>query len=67
MKNPPEISARLNLSVDETALALGISSRLVRYMLARKELPVVRIGRRVLIPSDALADWNRRRTEAAGL
>ncbi len=50
----------LNLSVDEAAAALGISSRTVRTLIARKELPVVRIGiRRVLLPWAALAAWNR--------
>ena len=46
----------LNLSIDEAASALGVSSRTVRYMVARKELPVVRIGRRVLVSWEALVD-----------
>lgn len=56
---------RLNLSVDEAAAALGVSSRLLRSFIARGELPVVRIARRVLIPYEALAEWNRQHSTEA--
>jgi excisionase family DNA binding protein len=52
---------RLNLSVDEAALSLGISSRLCRTLVASGELPSHRIGRRVLISFETLAAWNRKR------
>jgi excisionase family DNA binding protein len=56
---------RLNLSVDEAASSLGISSRLCRTLIARGELPSHRIGRRVLISFEELAAWNRVRAGTA--
>jgi len=56
-RNPE--SFRLNLGVDETAAALGVSARTVRSLIARNELPVVRIGRRVLIRVERLDEFVR--------
>jgi excisionase family DNA binding protein len=41
---------RPTLTVEETANLLGISRWLVQQAVRRGELPVVRIGRRILIP-----------------
>lgn len=41
---------RPTLTVEETASLLGISRWLVQQAVRRGELPVVRIGRRILIP-----------------
>lgn len=41
---------RPTLTVQETAELLGISRWLVQQAVRRGELPVVRIGRRILIP-----------------
>lgn len=41
---------RPTLTVEETARLLGISRWLVQQAVRRGELPVVRIGRRILIP-----------------
>ncbi len=59
----PEVSPRLALNVDEAAAALHVSPRTVRKLIANRDLPVVRIGRRVLLPHDRLAEWIRSRTE----
>ena len=44
----------------EAAEALGICLRQLDYMIERGELPVRRIGRRVLIPRAALEQFVRR-------
>jgi excisionase family DNA binding protein len=38
----------------------GISATTVRRLIAAGELPIVRLGRRVLIEEKALADWVER-------
>jgi excisionase family DNA binding protein len=44
------LTARPTLTVQETADLLGISRWLVQQAVRRGELPVLRIGRRILIP-----------------
>lgn len=61
IRHPQRYEYRLNLSVDEAAAALGVSPRTVRGLIARHDLPVHRIGRRVLVPLEQLAVWNRER------
>jgi excisionase family DNA binding protein len=51
------LSERLALSVPEAADSLGISERTMRSILP--EIPHLRIGGRVVIPRDLLADWLR--------
>ena len=41
-------------TVDEVAALLGISRASAYEAARRKEIPTIRIGRRVLVPSDAL-------------
>jgi len=51
--SPP---TRLTLSIDEAAELVGIS-RTTAYELAQSgELPTVRLGRRILVPINQLAD-----------
>lgn len=49
------LSDRLALRPREAAKALGLSERSLRELLP--VLPVVRTGRAVLIPVDALREW----------
>jgi len=51
---------RLAVSVAEAAKLLGLSERHTRTMISRGEIPSKRIGRRVVIPVDALRDILRR-------
>jgi excisionase family DNA binding protein len=45
-------TAPLLWSIEETARQMGgVSTRTVRRMIDRRELPTVRVGRRVCIPS----------------
>lgn len=45
---------RLVLSVSEAAEMLGISRTLAYELIARHELPFLRLGRRIVVPRRAL-------------
>ncbi len=49
-----ELAKKRTLTVHEAALVLGVSSHTVYEAVARKELPSIRLGRRILVPKDAL-------------
>lgn len=51
------------LRPEEAAKMLGLGRSKVFQMLAAGELPVVRIGRSVRIPSDELREWIRRKSD----
>lgn len=44
----------------EGARKLGVSVRTIDYLISQKELRAVRIGRRVLVSENALADYIQR-------
>jgi excisionase family DNA binding protein len=46
---------RLTLTVEETAEMLGISRALAYEAVRRGEIPHIRIGRRILVPTIAIA------------
>jgi excisionase family DNA binding protein len=48
---------------EEAAKVLGLGRSKVFMMLARGELPCVRIGRSVRVPRHALEAWIRQQTE----
>lgn len=54
---------QLLLTVPETAKLLRISRNLAYELVARGELPAVRLGRVIRIPRDALETWVK---ESAG-
>lgn len=56
--------ATLVLSIAETATALAVSQRHVARLLARQELPSIKIGRRRLIRREALKAWIQGREAA---
>ena len=68
----PSMPARLDTSLasdsvvllraTEVARLLGVSRSQAYYMMAVGQLPVVRIGRAVRVPKQALADWIVRKT-----
>jgi excisionase family DNA binding protein len=45
---------RLTLSVEEAAELLGISRGLAYELVRRGELPYIRLGRRIVVPTRAL-------------
>ena len=55
------LSNRLALRPAEVAEALGLSERTIRQLLP--ELPVVRIGTAVVVPTDLLKEWLRERAQ----
>ena len=56
---PLDLANRLALRPAEAAVVLGVSERTLRKHLS--ELPHVRLGSGVLIPTDALREWLRER------
>ena len=57
-----DLRGRLALTLPEVAQALGVSERHLRDL--RAELPCITLGRRVVVPVDALRDWLLRRVES---
>jgi len=53
------------LRVEEAAQVLGIGRTKAFEMVARRELPVIRMGRLVRVPRAALDAWIADRTELA--
>ena len=51
--DPPD---RLTLTVDEAAYLLNISRGLTYELVARGELPAIRLGRRIVIPRVAMEE-----------
>lgn len=59
---PAELRTRLFVSPREAAIRVfGIDPRSVRAAIARGEIPAVRVGRQLMIPSAALAEMAERR------
>ena len=56
---------RLTLSVDEAAALLGISRALAYELIARCELPSLRLGRRIVVPRRALEQLVEQASEPA--
>lgn len=52
--------AKLTFTVPETASLLGISRAHAYELVARNELPAIRLGRRVVVPCQALQDFLQR-------
>ena len=48
---------------EDAARLLGISLRKLELLIEAKELKVVRIGRRVLVPRKSLEDFCRKNTQ----
>ncbi len=58
---------RLLLKPMEVAQILGLGRSLVYELIATGDLPSIRIGRCIRIPSEALTQWIRERQEQAAL
>jgi hypothetical protein len=55
----PDESERLAFSVKGLAKAYSVSPSLIRLEIARHRLRVSRIGRRLVIPVEAVNEWLR--------
>jgi len=50
-------------SIDEAARILGdVSTRTVQRLIERREFPVIKVGRRVMIPAQAIREWVDQKT-----
>ena len=56
------LADRLALRPKEVAEALGLSERLVREIMP--ELPKIRVGKALLVPTDCLREWLRAQAKA---
>ncbi len=56
---------RAYLTVTELSEELGISSRTAYYLIAKGEIPHVRVGRSIRIYRDTLEEWRRGQEEAS--
>lgn len=54
-QGPPR--EKLVWSVWEAAEVLGVSHAHLYQAIARREVPVIRLGRRILVPKEALRKW----------
>lgn len=58
MKNDIDLSQKLTLSVPETALALGVSTRVAYELVRRADFPAFKISpSRVVVSKAALEEW----------
>ncbi len=64
MRQADSREAPLLLRVEEAAKLLGVGRTTVFAMVSARELRVVRIGRSVRIPREALEHWIREHLEA---
>jgi excisionase family DNA binding protein len=55
----PQGQFKLMLSKNEAAEMISVSVRTIENLIANKELPVRRIGKRVLIPYRCLVEFSR--------
>jgi excisionase family DNA binding protein len=62
--NAVPLNERLALSVEEAGALLGISRDLAYDLVARRQLPSIRLGRRLVVPRRALEDALSRLTDA---
>jgi excisionase family DNA binding protein len=56
---------KLTLSIDEVCKKLGAGKSLVAKLIAAGEIPSMQLGRRRLVPADALRKFIEERTHAA--
>ncbi len=61
-----DFNFKFQFSREEAALLLGVSQRTLDRLIAEKELPVRRIGGRVLIPKDSLVSFTKRDHKLTG-
>lgn len=56
---------KLTMNVADLQQALGIGRAHAYELVNRADFPVIRLGRKILIPRDAFLKWLERQTEAA--
>ena len=61
--SPEELLSRTTLTIEEMSLTLGIGRNSAYEAVKRGDIPSIRIGRRILVPTKAL---ERKLSEAGG-
>lgn len=56
------MQTKLTLTVEEVGELLGISRPTAYELTKRSDFPVLRIGRRIVIPVDGLNEWVKANT-----
>lgn len=64
-QDQPEAPQRL-LALPTAARLLGMTERALRARVTRKQIPIVRIGRRVFVDARRLDDWIAQNSEDGG-
>ena len=59
------MNEKLTLSLDEAGKLLGVSRQTAYLLSRRNDFPVLRIGRRILIPRKQLEAWMDRNVTGA--
>ncbi len=60
--NKNNLSERLAYSISEVADFLGINVMTVYNLAKREDFPAIRIGRRIVVPKEALLKWLEQKT-----
>jgi len=58
---------KLTMTVDEVGMAMGISRPKAYELTEREDFPLIRVGRRKVVPVDAFRRWLDAQTEPAAL
>ena len=56
-ENHPPAKAMPSASVASLAAHLGLGERSVRSAIRRNEIPHIRLGKRIILPRHAIAEW----------
>lgn len=56
---------RKTMTVEEVGMALGISRPKAFELASRSDFPVIRIGKRIVVPIDAFQKWMEKQTAPA--
>ncbi len=62
--SPEELLSKTTLTIEEMSLTLGIGRNSAYEAVKRGDIPSIRIGRRILVPTKAL---ERKLSEAGGM
>ena len=54
---------RLTMTVEEMGVALGVSRPKAYELASRADFPVIKVGKRKVIPVDAFRRWMEQQTE----
>ena len=57
---------RMTMTVEELRAAMGIGRRQAYDLVNRSDFPVIRLGKRILIPRDAFLKWLEAQTADIG-